>query len=84
VGNFAIVFCGPAALWAPALMIRDDYAKVGMMLPVVAGDEHSLADLAIYSVASASNVAASLSFAGKRGGVCRRGTTASGRLIQKA
>jgi len=24
-----LCFCGPAALWALALMIRDDYAKVG-------------------------------------------------------
>jgi len=29
VGILQLCFCGPAALWALALMIRDDYAKVG-------------------------------------------------------
>jgi len=75
VGNFNCVFVA-AALWALALMIRDDYAKVPM-LPTWRVMSILLADH--YSVASASNVAASLSFAGK--GRCMQGGTTARRTL---
>jgi protoheme IX farnesyltransferase len=49
---FAIVFLWtPPHFWALALMIRDDYAKVGIpMLPVVAGDEATVRQICFYTV----------------------------------
>jgi protoheme IX farnesyltransferase len=49
---FAIVFLWtPPHFWALALMIRDDYAKVGVpMLPVVAGDEHTTRQIWLYTL----------------------------------
>jgi heme o synthase len=49
---FAIVFLWtPPHFWALALMIRDDYAKVGIpMLPVVAGDEATVKQIWFYTV----------------------------------
>ena len=49
---FAIVFLWtPPHFWALALMIRDDYAKVGVpMLPVVAGDEYTTQQIWLYTL----------------------------------
>jgi heme o synthase len=49
---FAIVFLWtPPHFWALALMIRDDYAKVGIpMLPVVAGEEPTTKQIWIYTL----------------------------------
>ena len=49
---FAIVFLWtPPHFWALALMIRDDYAKVGIpMLPVVAGDKATVKQILFYTV----------------------------------
>lgn len=48
---FAIVFLWtPPHFWALALMIKDDYAQVGVpMLPVVAGEEVTASQIWIYS-----------------------------------
>ena len=49
---FAIVFLWtPPHFWALALMIRDDYAKVGVpMLPVVAGDVTTTRQIWLYTL----------------------------------
>lgn len=49
---FAIVFLWtPPHFWALALMIRDDYAKVGVpMLPVIAGDVTTARQIWLYSL----------------------------------
>jgi len=49
---FAIVFLWtPPHFWALALMIREDYAKVGVpMLPVVAGDEATAQQIWFYTL----------------------------------
>jgi heme o synthase len=49
---FAIVFVWtPPHFWALALMIRDDYAKVGIpMLPVIAGNEATVRQIWFYSL----------------------------------
>ncbi|KJH71336.1 heme o synthase [Aliterella atlantica] len=49
---FAIVFLWtPPHFWALALMIRDDYAKVGVpMLPVVVGNEQTTKQIWLYSL----------------------------------
>jgi protoheme IX farnesyltransferase len=49
---FAIVFLWtPPHFWALALMIRDDYAKVGIpMLPVVAGEESTTRQIWYYTL----------------------------------
>ncbi|AFZ28048.1 protoheme IX farnesyltransferase [Cylindrospermum stagnale PCC 7417] len=49
---FAIVFLWtPPHFWALALMIRDDYAKVGIpMLPVVAGDKATVRQIWYYTL----------------------------------
>lgn len=49
---FAIVFIWtPPHFWALALMIRDDYAKVGIpMLPVVVGEESTTQQIWLYSL----------------------------------
>jgi protoheme IX farnesyltransferase len=49
---FAIVFLWtPPHFWALALMIRDDYAKVGIpMLPVVAGDQATVRQIWYYTM----------------------------------
>lgn len=49
---FALVFLWtPPHFWALALMIRDDYAKVGIpMLPVVAGEESTTRQIWIYTL----------------------------------
>jgi protoheme IX farnesyltransferase len=49
---FAIVFLWtPPHFWALALMIRDDYAKVGIpMLPVVAGEESTTRQIWVYTL----------------------------------
>jgi protoheme IX farnesyltransferase len=49
---FAIVFLWtPPHFWALALMIRDDYAKVGVpMLPVVAGDAATARQIWLYTL----------------------------------
>jgi len=49
---FAIVFLWtPPHFWALALMIRDDYAKVGIpMLPVIFGDKETVRQIWLYSV----------------------------------
>jgi protoheme IX farnesyltransferase len=49
---FAIVFLWtPPHFWALALMIRDDYAKVGIpMLPVIAGDQATVRQIWVYTV----------------------------------
>jgi protoheme IX farnesyltransferase len=49
---FAIVFLWtPPHFWALALMIRDDYAKVGIpMMPVVAGEESTTRQIWYYTL----------------------------------
>jgi protoheme IX farnesyltransferase len=49
---FAIVFVWtPPHFWALAMVIQDDYAKVGVpMLPVIAGDEATAKQIWIYSL----------------------------------
>ena len=49
---FAIVFFWtPVHFWALALMIKDDYAKVGVpMLPVVHGDKLTVIQIGLYAV----------------------------------
>ena len=49
---FALVFLWtPPHFWALALMIRDDYAKVGVpMLPVVAGEESTTRQIWVYTL----------------------------------
>ncbi len=49
---FAIIFVWtPPHFWALALMIRDDYAKVGVpMLPVVKGNEPTAFQIFVYTV----------------------------------
>jgi protoheme IX farnesyltransferase len=49
---FAIIFLWtPPHFWALAVMIRDEYAEVGVpMLPVVAGDEETAKQIWIYSL----------------------------------
>ena len=49
---FAIVFVWtPPHFWALALMIRDDYAKIGIpMLPVVAGNEATVRQIWFYTL----------------------------------
>lgn len=51
---FAIVFLWtPPHFWALALMIKDDYAQVGVpMLPVVAGDEATVRQIWYYTLAT--------------------------------
>ena len=53
---FAIVFLWtPPHFWALALMIRDDYAKVGIpMLPVVAGDTATVRQIWYYTLVTVS------------------------------
>jgi heme o synthase len=50
---FAIIFLWtPPHFWALAMMIRDDYAKVGVpMLPVVVGDEPTSRQIFYYTLA---------------------------------
>ncbi|MFN5513506.1 MAG: heme o synthase [Cyanobacteriota bacterium] len=50
---FALVFAWtPPHFWALALMIKDDYAQVSVpMLPVVAGDEATVKQIWLYSLA---------------------------------
>lgn len=52
---FAIIFVWtPAHFWALALMIKDDYAEVGVpMLPVVMGDRFTVIQIALYAVLTA-------------------------------
>jgi protoheme IX farnesyltransferase len=52
---FAIIFVWtPAHFWALALMIKDDYAEVGVpMLPVVMGDRFTVLQIALYAVLTA-------------------------------
>jgi protoheme IX farnesyltransferase len=52
---FAIIFVWtPAHFWALALMIKDDYAEVGVpMLPVVLGDRVTVIQIAVYAVLTA-------------------------------
>jgi protoheme IX farnesyltransferase len=49
---FAIIFIWtPPHFWALALMIRDDYAQVGVpMLPVVAGSEQTTQQILLYTL----------------------------------
>jgi len=49
---FAVVFLWtPPHFWALALMIREDYAKVGIpMLPVVAGEESTTRQIWVYTL----------------------------------
>ncbi|MEN9213629.1 MAG: heme o synthase [Gloeomargarita sp. DG02_4_bins_56] len=49
---FAIIFIWtPPHFWALALMIRDDYAQVGVpMLPVVAGSEQTAQQILLYTL----------------------------------
>jgi len=49
---FAIIFVWtPAHFWALALMIKDDYAEVGIpMLPAVAGETKTVAQIMVYAV----------------------------------
>lgn len=49
---FGIIFLWtPPHFWALAMMIRDDYAKVGVpMLPVVAGDEPTAKQIWLYTL----------------------------------
>ncbi|MEB3163783.1 MAG: heme o synthase [Prochlorothrix sp.] len=49
---FAIIFLWtPPHFWALAMMIRDDYAAVGVpMLPVIEGDEATAKQILVYSV----------------------------------
>ena len=49
---FAIVFIWtPPHFWALALVIQDDYAKVGVpMLPVIAGDEATAKQIWAYTL----------------------------------
>jgi protoheme IX farnesyltransferase len=49
---FALIFLWtPPHFWALALMIKDDYAEVNVpMLPVVAGEEHTVRQIWIYSL----------------------------------
>lgn len=49
---FAIIFFWtPVHFWALALMIKDDYAKVGVpMLPVVMGDRVTVAQIGLYAI----------------------------------
>ena len=47
-----IFFWTPPHFWALALMIQDDYQKAGVpMLPVVAGEERTVQNIFIYSLA---------------------------------
>jgi heme o synthase len=50
---FAIIFLWtPPHFWALAMMIRDDYAKVGVpMLPVIVGDEPTSRQILYYTLA---------------------------------
>ena len=52
---FAIVFFWtPVHFWALALLIKDDYARVGVpMLPVVLGDRITVIQIALYAVLTA-------------------------------
>lgn len=52
---FAIIFVWtPAHFWALALLIKDDYAKVGIpMLPSVVGDRVTVVQIAIYAAITA-------------------------------
>ncbi len=52
---FAIVFFWtPVHFWALALLIKDDYARVGVpMLPVVHGDRVTVLQIALYAVLTA-------------------------------
>ena len=49
---FAIIFVWtPAHFWALALMIKDDYAEVGIpMLPAVAGETRTVAQILVYAL----------------------------------
>lgn len=49
---FAIVFFWtPPHFWALALMIKDDYARIGVpMMPVVRGDAHTAREIVLYSL----------------------------------
>jgi heme o synthase len=49
---FAIIFMWtPVHFWALALLIKDEYAKVGVpMLPVVRGDRTTVVQIAMYAV----------------------------------
>lgn len=49
---FAIIFVWtPAHFWALALMIKDDYAEVGVpMLPAVAGETRTVAQILVYAL----------------------------------
>ena len=52
---FAIIFVWtPAHFWALALLIKDDYAEVGIpMLPSVAGDRVTVVQIALYALITA-------------------------------
>lgn len=52
---FAIIFFWtPVHFWALALLIKDDYARVGVpMLPVVHGDQVTVIQIALYAVLTA-------------------------------
>lgn len=49
---FAIIFFWtPPHFWALALMIKDDYARIGVpMMPVVRGDAHTAREITVYSI----------------------------------
>ncbi|NLH99076.1 MAG: protoheme IX farnesyltransferase [Chthonomonadales bacterium] len=52
---FALIFVWtPVHFWALALMIKDDYARVGVpMLPVVRGDDATIRQIALYTAVTA-------------------------------
>lgn len=52
---FALIFLWtPVHFWALAIMIKDDYAKAGVpMLPVVRGEQATVVQIAMYTVATA-------------------------------
>ena len=46
-----VFFWTPPHFWALSLMIKDDYAKIGIpMLPVVKGEHHTRMNILVYSV----------------------------------
>jgi protoheme IX farnesyltransferase len=46
-----VFFWTPPHFWALSLMIKDDYAKIGIpMLPVVKGEHHTRMNIIVYSV----------------------------------
>lgn len=51
---FIIFFWTPVHFWALAIMIKDDYAAVGIpMLPVVYGDRMTVAQIGLYAIMTA-------------------------------